>query len=211
MLWIMLALSGLACIFLVLKERAEMEMDRVRSKISSYDGLVSTGRLWPLALEVVLTLLHPYPWLVGSSTAVPNPIIGLDLLYNLNDFFNMLSLVRIIWIFPKVVNFTVWRSNSSQRICLMYGCEADVMFGVKAIMKSHPISFLFVVLICGALYFAILLKYSEAPVNRVAFSSQLDLYRLDNCLWLIVVTMTTGRLRLLMTQLVTEMFFHGLY
>ena len=162
-------------------------------KISVYDGLFSTGRIWPLALEILLTLLHPYPWLVGEGVVVPNPIIGLDIYYHTNDFFNMLSLVRIIWIFPKMINFTVWRSNSAQRICMMYGCQADMMFGVKSIMKMYPISFLFVVLICGALYFAMLLKYSEAPVNRVSYSSQIDLYRLDNCLWLIIVTMTTGR------------------
>jgi hypothetical protein len=193
MLWLLLVLSILASVFLVLKQYVEMEIDRIRMKISVYDGLISTGRIWPLGLEIILTLLHPYPWLVGEGVVVPNPIIGLDIYYNTNDFLNMLSLIRIIWIFPKMINFTVWRSNSAQRICMMYGCQADMMFGVKSIMKMYPISFLFVVLICGALYFAMLLKYSEAPVNRVSYSSQIDLYRLDNCLWLIIVTMTTGK------------------
>ena len=193
MLWILLVLSIIASFFLVLKEKVEMEMDRIRMKISVYDGLFSTGRIWALGLEIFLVMLHPYPWLVGQGTTIPNPIIDLNIYYNINDFLNMLSLVRIIWIFPKMINFTVWRSNSSQRICMMYGCQADMMFGVKSIMKMYPISFLFIVLICGALYFSILLKYCESPVNRVLYSSQNDLYRLDNCIWLIIVTMTTGR------------------
>lgn len=191
MLWFALMLSFLACVFLVMKQYVEMEMDRIRMRISVYDGLISTGRIWGLGLEILLTMLHPYPWLVGEGTVVANPIIGLDIYYNINDFFNMISLVRIIWIFPKMINFTIWKSNSAQRICMMYGCQADMMFGVKSIMKMYPISFLFIVLICGALYFSILLKYCEAPVNRVAFTNQNDLYRLDNCLWLIIVTMTT--------------------
>lgn len=193
MLWFALVLSALACVFLVMKHHVEMEMDRIRMRISVYDGLISTGRIWSLGLEILLTMLHPYPWLVGEGTIVANPIIGLDIYYNINDFFNMISLVRIIWIFPKMINFTVWRSNSAQRICMMYGCQADMMFGVKSIMKMYPISFLFIILICGALYFSILLKYCESPVNRVAYTNQNDLYRLDNCIWLIIVTMTTGR------------------
>ena len=66
------------------------------------------------------------------------------------------------------------------------------MFGIKAMMKSYPIRFLIINLIAGTLFFGLTLKYCESPVNRVLYDRNLDLFKLDNSFWLVVVTMTTG-------------------
>lgn len=114
--------------------------------------------------------------------------------YNVNDFLQWFAMIRIVKAGIRLINLTMWKSNSAERICLMYGCEADTMFGVKSLMKHRPISFLFGNLLAGALFFGILLRYCEAQVNKVVFDSHIDFSRLDNCLWLVLVTMTTGKL-----------------
>lgn len=191
LLYLGLILSVITCIFVFVKETIQLKLDKRRFKVPHFENLITSGRIKWILVDWFIILLHPYPFLIHSGYSMYNSILQADIYYNINEFLQICAMVRIVKAGIKLINLTVWRSNSSQRICIMYGCEADSMFGVKAMMKHRPISFLFSNLIAGAIFFGILVKYSESPINRVIFDSTKDLSRLENCIWLVVVTMTT--------------------
>lgn len=186
-----LVLSCIACFFLLAREKIQLKIDKKRLKVPAFETFFSSGRIWSLLLDCFLQLLHPYPFIVGEGAYIYNNIVDRQLHYHYNDFLQILAMIRLVKAGLKTINLTVWRSNSAQRICMMYGCEADTLFGVKAMMKEHPISFLGINLTCGILMFSLLLKYCESPVQLIAPSPLNDLSRLDNCIWLVIVTMTT--------------------
>lgn len=194
MLSLSLVFSIMSCIFVIAKEQIQLNLDKKRFKTPHFETLFSKNRLKHILLDCIIILIHPYPFLVGYTATYYNPQIESDVTYNVNDFLQWFAMFRIIKVGMRLINLTMWKSNSAQRICIMYGCEADTMFGVKSLMKKHPISFLFGNLIAGAIFFSILLKYCESAVNKVQFVAHNDLTRLDNCFWLVFVTMTTGKL-----------------
>lgn len=198
-----MVLSAVTCVFVIIKENIQLNLDKKRSKVPHFDTLFSSERLQNILIECFVILVHPYPFIVGKGVYVYNTQIQSDVYYSINDFLQWFAMIRILKAGIRLINLTLWKSSSAQRICFMYGCEADTMFGVKSIMKRHPISFLFGNLLAGAFYFSILLKYCEAPVNKVTYDPLKDLKKLDNCLWLVLVTMTTGKFRLSQSVMVT--------
>ena len=186
-----LVLSFIACFFTFAREKIQLNLDKKRFKVPPFETFYSSGRIWWIMLDCIIILIHPYPFIVGTGGHLYNSILDRYIFYHYNDFLQMLAMIRLVKTGIKIINLTEWRSNSAQRICMMYGCEADTMFGVKAMMKEHPISFLISNLFAGAIIFAILLKYCESPIQNVVSNSLNDLSKLDNCLWLVVVTMTT--------------------
>lgn len=179
---------------MIIRENVELSIDKRRFKAPHFETLFSSGRFRTICLDCFIILVHPYPFIVGQEVQVYNSTLQMYVPYNVNDFLQWFAMIRIVKAGIRLINLTMWKSNSAERICLMYGCEADTMFGVKSLMKHRPISFLFGNLLAGALFFGILLRYCEAQVNKVVFDSHIDFSRLDNCLWLVLVTMTTGKL-----------------
>jgi len=192
LLYLSLAMSISACFVTILKTNTSLELDKKRLKVPKFENLLSSGKYKLILWDCFIILLHPYPFLVGKGTTMYNTVIDADIYYNYNDFLQMASMIRIVKMGIILIHITKWGTNSSQRICMMYGCEADTMFGVKAMMKKYPLKFMFCNLLLGAIYFAILVKYCESPMNKVGlYTSSQDLHQLDNCLWLVIVTMTT--------------------
>lgn len=191
-----LALSVVTCIFVIVRENVELNIDKKRFKAPHFETIYSSGRLSTICLDCLIILVHPYPFIVGQEVEVWNAFLQMHVPYYINDFLQWIAMIRLVKAGIRLINLTMWKSNSAQRICFMYGCEADTLFGVKSLMKHRPISFIFGNLLAGAIFFAILLRYCEAQVNKVVFDSHIDFSRLDNCLWLVFVTMTTGRIRL---------------
>lgn len=79
-------------------------------------------------------------------------------------------------------------SPRSKRICAINGCEADLMFAVKAIMKQKPYLTIFVSLGTTILLFGYQLKILEGPLSKV---SNQDFNNYNNAMWNVVVTLAT--------------------
>lgn len=187
-----LFMSIQACLFTAIKEGIKLELDKSLMKVPYHQNIITSGRWIRVLINWVIILAHPYPFLVGKTTTMYNGIHEVEMVYHINDFLHMVSMIRIVKMGLKFINLTTWKSNSSRRVCQMYGCEADTMFGVKAMMKNYPISFLFSGLLAGILYFAILVKYCESPMNKATtYDSKFDLHELVNCIWLVMCTVTT--------------------
>jgi len=70
----------------------------------------------------------------------------------------------------------------------MYGCEANAIFALKCIMKNSPFSLVSILLIMTIFVFGHAVRICE----RFSPSNQAFGYYW-NCMWLVILTMTTGR------------------
>lgn len=198
LLIIAISLNIISCIFVFMREQHTVALMKMRRELPHYVGLLKSGRVKTIILECLLALITPYPFLIGSKFFYFNELIKRQIYYNWNDFLQLFVLMRFVYIATNFILTTVWNSTSAQRIwykpftgSIMYGCKADLAFGIKALMKEKPIRFMLVVISFMTTMFSIAIMYAEAPISR-ADPNFMNLRYLDNCIWLVVITMTTG-------------------
>jgi len=56
----------------------------------------------------------------------------------------------------------------SKRVCGMNGCEADLMFAVKSIMKQRPFTGITISLAVTIVLFGYILKVFEGPISAAS-------------------------------------------
>ena len=99
-----------------MRENLFLRMSKNRGEAEESDTLTSSGRLPVVVFECALLMVHPYPFFVGRKHYVYNEFIDQMIYYHVNDFFQLLSLVRFLYILLSILNITVWQSRSAQRI-----------------------------------------------------------------------------------------------
>ena len=76
----------------------------------------------------------------------------------------------------------------SKRVCSLNGCEADLHFAVKAMMKEKSFTAIFISVGATILLFGYQVHVFEGPISDI---SKQDLNDIFNAMWLIIVTLTT--------------------
>lgn len=74
----------------------------------------------------------------------------------------------------------------------MYGCKADELFTVRAMMKKDPFKLNLIFLVFSVIIFGNSVRICESPLSRVTGS--MNYFKIQNSLWAVVLTMTTGNL-----------------
>lgn len=115
-LLINMSFSGVCCLFVVMRENLYLKMSKNSGRAKASDNLTSTGRIKIVILECGLIMIHPYPFFVGKKYEIYNEHVDQKIYYYVNDFFQLLSLVRFIYVLSSALNITDWKSRSSYRI-----------------------------------------------------------------------------------------------
>ena len=75
----------------------------------------------------------------------------------------------------------------------MLGVRLTRLFAIKSLFKKNPNLFLSITIILTVYSFAYMLKVIEGPVYQVlGIKDYVDYSRLENCMWTVLVTMTSG-------------------
>lgn len=116
MLWTGLGLSVLCALLLVIKALLELQLEKGLNILEADSNLFTSGKVYPLLGSLLLLLVHPYPFLVNEGFLVFNQIVAQKIYYNWNDLLQITAMMRILWFGIKLLNMTLWRNKSSQRI-----------------------------------------------------------------------------------------------
>ena len=73
----------------------------------------------------------------------------------------------------------------------MYGCEANTMFAIRALMIKHPFTFNGILMLLSIALFGQALRICEAPLVRV--TPEMDHFDFLNSMWAVILAMTTGK------------------
>lgn len=160
------------------------------------NGLVSrSATLWSVGLfrDMCITwfilLMQPYPFLIGIRVYMYNDILKQEPYYHVNDFLQMMGIFRVILILKKSLALTSWRSNSSYRICSMYGCTNSDLFAVKCLIKKRPMTVILLCMMVLLFTFGHIVRICENPLDRM--SRAISKHTYVNSIWEVILTITT--------------------
>lgn len=92
---------------------------------------------------MLLNIIAPYPGLqdVYLNEVYPDRKVTVRL-YSNNILLFLAMHIRTYLILRFLLNFTAYTSPRSQRLCMVYGKEADLNYAIKCVMKNKPYHFL---------------------------------------------------------------------
>ena len=130
-----------------------------------------------------------------------NEFENIQTTYSVNDILTMTIFLRVFYVLRMVLMHTTYYDNSAHRLFLFTKSHCSYPFVVRCLMKQYPFQILMIVFSILLFFFSYLLKISERPLNyailvreRKMDSDFFILYDLSdymNCLWLLIITMTT--------------------
>jgi hypothetical protein len=108
-----------------------------------------------------------------------------------NAIFTTFTLMRFYLVLRLFEHYTKWSTRRAEMICEEFGCEADTIFALKAVLKERPLIILgfFIsstIIICG-----VAARQYERPYADSNQNISQDYNYIWNCMWMIVLAMTT--------------------
>lgn len=87
-----------------------------------------------------MLLIQPYWFWIGKTfTDTKYNEHTLNKRYQVNDLLFVIALfIKMFNIYTYVILMSQWNDPKAQRCCSILGVEADVLFGLKALMKQNP-------------------------------------------------------------------------
>lgn len=190
LLAITLVMIILAGVLVVVSESFRLQYDQLVGKVVKGTSIFNSGRYKMLMLNLLVLGIQPYPFLVGKRFYYYTAIVDDYIYYHWNDLLNLLSTFRIMFAVGKLFYLSGWLSNSSSRVCDMYGCKSSILFAVKCLMKTNPMTLTTSLLLFTMFFFAKANLICEQPLDRLATSE--NNHDFWGSMWLVILTMTTG-------------------
>lgn len=130
-----------------------------------------------------------------------NEFENINTIYSVNDILTMTIFFRVFYVLRLLVLHSHYYSNSAHRLFLFTKSQCSYTFVMRSLMKNYPLQIMLIVLCMLIFFFAYLLKISERPliyailmrerVNNPDYFILYDLSDYTNCLWLMIITITT--------------------
>ena len=111
---------------------------RTKRLLSKHDNIYNTGLWKPMILECLITLIQCYPSLYGHTYMEEYNMFDPDTVFITNDILLMLMIfMRIHFLVICILSTSFYTEPRSQRVCAIYGADANEMYAVKAIMVNN--------------------------------------------------------------------------
>lgn len=137
-------------------------------------------------------------WSVTIPSLNQNP----PLVYKINNLLSLCTTFRLLFLIRIYLNSSIFMTSRGFRLWLIffsinitswfskiYGVNYSYMYTVRCLMKNQPLKHLIGCLCFGILIFAYILKICESA-NQ---SKTMDFSYYSNCLWCVIITMTTSK------------------
>jgi potassium intermediate/small conductance calcium-activated channel subfamily N protein 2 len=165
-----------------------LEWFKAKGTLSEYDSLVSTSWYQSLIKEQLLVIISPFPYLDELRYYEYNDMFKATISYSANEILLCLSFLRVYLLIRFFLVTSRFMNPRSKRICAINGCDANLMFAMKAYMKQKPYQTIGVYLGLTVLIFGYQLKILEGPLSE---ASNQDFNNFQNAMWNVVVTLAT--------------------
>lgn len=148
-----------------------------------------------MILELLLCLIMNYPSLYGHTYTETANSFSKDILFVTNDLLLCIMLfVRAPYWINVVISTSKYLEPRAQRVCTIYGCDANNMFAVKAVMKADSKKIVFVGLFTSLMLFSYNLRLFERQIYNTNIDSSnpfLAFKDITTSMWNTLITMTT--------------------
>lgn len=108
-----------------------------------------------------------------------------ELNFQINDLLFVISLfLKMFPMYTYIIQMSNWNDPKAQRCCSILGVEANVLFGLKALMKQDPAKIVFISFLFSVTQLSISLQIFEREVD-------LSFKNLTTTLWVVIITLTS--------------------
>ncbi|TNV81547.1 hypothetical protein FGO68_gene1047 [Halteria grandinella] len=165
-----------------------MEWFKSRGLLTEFENLQSTGWYKQLLIEIGIVVIAPLPYLDDFKYQEYVDMFKADIQYTYNEILLSFMLFRCYIFVRYSLVASQFMSPRSKRICNINGCEANLMFAMKSIMKQRPYLAILIALLVTIFLFGYQLRLFEGPIS--AASGQ-DFNSYNNAMWNVIVTLST--------------------
>lgn len=196
--YIMLIISASMGILVYLRYFWLLKIKKADKQLSPHDNLLTSNSFGLLLLEMFISIIFYPPGLNNVYVGEVNEykfVIVINAIFSMITLFKFYHVIRIYKYLSKFNNF------DSISICNKFGVKANVMFSIKAELRSNPFTVLFIIFACFILIMSFSLRTFEngieiegdvlkLPIHMPGKGTQ-DLSFILNAMWFIIVTVTT--------------------
>ncbi len=181
-------------VFLILSYFVHLRILKSTNKISKYDNILSSGLYKQMLLEIILMAIFNPP---NFNSVISGNVLGILFVYDYNSLITYLVILKSYVILRVYSYFSKWTSMSAQYICQRLKVEPGIKFAIKAELKKRPYTMLCIMMVIalGILGYGIRTFEYGVKDENMSYSKgdkiENDLVSLNNCFWLIIITMTT--------------------
>ena len=130
------------------------------------------------------------------NKAISGELLNVYFIYNLNAIFSIFVIAKCYLILRVYTLYSRWTSDSANSIGNKYNVKVGLHFALKAELKNRPYTMLTIATAIALAILAFAVRTFEygivEPENTyVNIKGDNDLQDLQNCFWLIIVTMIT--------------------
>lgn len=195
-------LSAVSCFMVIRRYRTLLHLQKIRQKFSQADTLVSSKLHRMMGLELLINIAHCPPGLDATFKA---EMLNFYVTYSYNMIMTICLLFRIYLVIRLFSEYSKFMQQRSEMVLRWYGLEASTSFAVKGFIYENPLLSVAVIFAGASMFWSVLVMLFEEPdrhyganyakmkdMPSTTQSSSLDSF--TNCLWMIFVTTTTGKL-----------------
>jgi hypothetical protein len=156
------------------------------SKILPYTAFKKEKKYHKLFFEIFIHLLMPYTF---TNLDWKMTILGNEVRYSINTFLVCFATFRLYVVFKFIKHINIYSSHRSARITSFFNINNTYIFLYRSNMFYR--GFFTIIFLCGFIFymFTIIFKLLEN------FKTNDDFILVENCMWFLIVTMTTSKLK----------------
>ena len=199
--WLNLVCTVIAVVFILLRHETKLEWIRRRAEAHK-QPLKPTERLkrrffsLGLAVELVVLMLFPYPYLKGRVELTQHYRESLGghvysdtiVCYTGGEFLLFFMFGRLFFLLRSMFECVPYQNALAAEVCGPYQVKANIRFSIKCLFKMQPMWMILLLLIITMPLIAFMLRLVERPFNDI---STMDLGTYSTALWCVAVTMAT--------------------
>ena len=186
---IILVLSLSSILWILRRYRVIMTMRLANYQVSLSDGLASTGLYKPMAVEIFLACIVPYP---SSDFTFSVEMLGFTVEYSLSAVLTFISILRLYGILRLFGHYSEYTQLKAATISKKHSVNADSYFALKCLIQESPFMGVAAVFMAVSLFTATAMMLCEEPDRILGGEvSESTLKAFWDNLWVIFYTSTT--------------------
>ena len=168
-------------------------MLRATNKISKYDNLFTSGLYKQWLVELVILGVFNPPYL---NNVFYGTMLNITYVYDYSSLLTYLIIMKSYLIIRVYTYYSYWTSDLAKSVCKKYKLEVGIQFAIKAELMKRPYIMLTIMMVISLCILGYGIKTFELGVWNTNYD--ISTYKigtpfasLQNCFWLIIITMTT--------------------
>ena len=164
-----MVISNVATIFLivaiVVNFRLILWWKVTKHYATENDDLLSTGLWRSVALYIFTSLFQSYPFFHGAMYEESFNDASIGQSFRWNDLLVVIMIFfRSHYFIRALLSISFYTDPRPQRVCNLYGTDADYSFAVKSMMRSDPLKIQVGAMICSVIIFTYATRIIESQI-----------------------------------------------